>query len=121
MTDQNISNANKCPVVGRHTAGGSTSNQHWWPNQLNLKILNQNWESNKDELIQYIATAHHAPSTAKKDAKQWITGGMTLPYKYYTEGRLLDYAKKTEANLEHLNKSKELTLALNRIRNTKTD
>jgi len=24
-----------------HKAGGSTSNQHWWPNQLNLKILHQ--------------------------------------------------------------------------------
>ena len=28
---------NKCPVMGR-----SRSNQDWWPNQLNLKILNQN-------------------------------------------------------------------------------
>ena len=25
-----------------HTAIGTTSNQHWWPNQLNLKILHQN-------------------------------------------------------------------------------
>jgi catalase-peroxidase len=25
-----------------HTAVGSTANQHWWPNQLNLKILHQN-------------------------------------------------------------------------------
>ena len=35
----------KCPVLGgphRHTAVGTTSNQHWWPNQLNLKILHQN-------------------------------------------------------------------------------
>ncbi|WP_089717509.1 catalase/peroxidase HPI [Candidatus Entotheonella palauensis] len=35
----------KCPVLGganRHTAVGATSNQHWWPNQLNLKILHQN-------------------------------------------------------------------------------
>ncbi len=24
-----------------HTAVGSTANQHWWPNQLNLKILHQ--------------------------------------------------------------------------------
>ena len=36
---------NKCPVLGgphRHTAVGATANQHWWPNQLNLKILHQN-------------------------------------------------------------------------------
>ena len=35
----------KCPALGgthRHTAVGSMSNQHWWPNQLNLKILHQN-------------------------------------------------------------------------------
>ena len=35
----------KCPVLGgshRHTADGATANQHWWPNQLNLKILYQN-------------------------------------------------------------------------------
>jgi catalase-peroxidase len=29
----------QCPVP--HTAIGSTSNQDWWPNQLNLKILHQ--------------------------------------------------------------------------------
>ena len=35
----------KCPALGgphRHTAVGAMSNQHWWPNQLNLKILHQN-------------------------------------------------------------------------------
>ena len=31
----------KCPVTGSH-AVGAMSNQDWWPNQLNLKILNQN-------------------------------------------------------------------------------
>jgi catalase-peroxidase len=35
--------ASKCPVMGApHTAVGSTANQHWWPNQLNLRILRQN-------------------------------------------------------------------------------
>ena len=40
-----LSSESKCPVLGgahRHTAVGSTANQHWWPNQLNLKILHQN-------------------------------------------------------------------------------
>ena len=35
----------KCPVMHgahAHKATGSTANQHWWPNQLNLKILHQN-------------------------------------------------------------------------------
>ncbi|MCB9663832.1 MAG: catalase/peroxidase HPI [Alphaproteobacteria bacterium] len=35
----------KCPVMHgehRHHAGGSTANQHWWPKQVNLKILHGN-------------------------------------------------------------------------------
>ncbi len=38
-------NSSKCPVLGgthAHTAVGTTANQHWWPNQLNLKPLHQN-------------------------------------------------------------------------------
>ncbi len=35
-----------CPVMhgsnAAHTATGSTANQHWWPNQLSLKMLAQN-------------------------------------------------------------------------------
>ena len=41
----NRSGENKCPVVGGHhgqTAAMARSNRDWWPNQLNLKILQQN-------------------------------------------------------------------------------
>jgi catalase-peroxidase len=31
--------SNKCPFMGSQTAVGSTANQRWWPNQLNLKVL----------------------------------------------------------------------------------
>ncbi len=37
--------ASKCPVLGKTlmpAAGKGTSNQDWWPNQLNLDILRQN-------------------------------------------------------------------------------
>jgi catalase-peroxidase len=34
-----MSTESKCPF--HHTAGEGTSNQDWWPNQLNLKILSQ--------------------------------------------------------------------------------
>jgi len=40
-----MSDISKCPVMhgaNKAAASGSTSNQHWWPEQLNLKILNQN-------------------------------------------------------------------------------
>tara|TARA_R110000772_G_scaffold31902_15_gene78442 strand:+ start:525 stop:2723 length:2199 start_codon:yes stop_codon:yes gene_type:complete len=36
---------NKCPVmhsINSHKAAGTLANQHWWPNQLNLKMLHQN-------------------------------------------------------------------------------
>ena len=45
MDEGNMSGENKCPVSGGyhgHTAAGATSNRDWWPNQLNLKILQQN-------------------------------------------------------------------------------
>jgi len=34
----------RCPVVGtsQKQSNGGTSNQEWWPNQLNLKVLSQN-------------------------------------------------------------------------------
>ncbi|HNB11205.1 MAG TPA: catalase-peroxidase, partial [bacterium] len=34
-----MSEISKCPF---HAAGRGTSNQDWWPNQLNIKILHQN-------------------------------------------------------------------------------
>lgn len=40
-----MSEKGKCPVTGmtrQMMAGGGTTNRDWWPNQLNLKILNQN-------------------------------------------------------------------------------
>ncbi|MBN1410810.1 MAG: catalase/peroxidase HPI [Spirochaetales bacterium] len=45
MKGENImSEESKCPVTGKtkkQTAGSGTTNQDWWPNQLNLKILRQ--------------------------------------------------------------------------------
>jgi len=33
----------RCPVMAHpHAAAGSTANQHWWPNQLNLRPLGKN-------------------------------------------------------------------------------
>ena len=38
-----MNTATKCPVMSAaHQAVGATANQHWWPNQLNLRILRQN-------------------------------------------------------------------------------
>jgi catalase-peroxidase len=40
MIDKTVTNAGKCPVI--HTTTGAKSNRDWWPNQLNLKLLQQN-------------------------------------------------------------------------------
>ncbi len=40
-----MTNESKCPVMdGTHAykAAGTVANQHWWPDQLNLKMLHQN-------------------------------------------------------------------------------
>jgi catalase-peroxidase len=45
MDDSTQNVISKCPVMGtinRHTQAGAFSNSDWWPEQLNLKILNQN-------------------------------------------------------------------------------
>ena len=34
-----MDNEQKCPVTGK--AHGGTTNRDWWPNQLNLRILQQ--------------------------------------------------------------------------------
>ncbi len=42
---ENTEAAGKCPVLHGPTApmaGATTANQHWWPHQLNLRILRQN-------------------------------------------------------------------------------
>ena len=44
MDGNDTPKAGKCPVMhgASHIATGSTAKQHWWPNQLNLRILHQN-------------------------------------------------------------------------------
>jgi len=42
MTDQNTESASKCPMMGGSQARGTTANQHWFPNQLSLRMLDQN-------------------------------------------------------------------------------
>ena len=45
MNEMTTGSEGGCPVFGgshRQAAMGSTALQHWWPNQLNLKMLHQN-------------------------------------------------------------------------------
>ena len=45
MADHNTQSEGSCPFSGgarKHALAGAATNADWWPNQLNLKILNQN-------------------------------------------------------------------------------
>jgi len=43
VTTSDAPSAARCPVMhSDHLAVGITANQHWWPNQLNLRVLRQN-------------------------------------------------------------------------------
>ncbi len=45
MADTANASESRCPVMGGHrlpTSNAAVSNQQWWPNQLNLKMLHQN-------------------------------------------------------------------------------
>lgn len=47
MNDMTVDSKGKCPVIhgaNGFKAAGSSTNQKWWPNQLNLKVLHQNTE-----------------------------------------------------------------------------
>ncbi|HSJ35930.1 MAG TPA: catalase/peroxidase HPI [Acidimicrobiia bacterium] len=42
-TDEEDAPSARCPVLSNsHTASGSMANQHWWPEMLNLRLLNKN-------------------------------------------------------------------------------
>ena len=62
-----MGNEKKCPVTGRTSnsiAGGGTSNQDWWPNQLNLKMLHQH-----SQMSNPMGEAFNYPEEFKKLSK----------------------------------------------------
>lgn len=69
-------NASKCPFSGANTSMGSRSNQDWWPNQLNLKILHQNTPKSNpmDESFNYAEAFKSLDLNAlKKDIEKVMT------------------------------------------------
>ncbi len=70
-----MSDEGKCPFHS-HTAGGGTTNQDWWPNQLNLDILHQQ-SSKSDPLGEEFDYAEAFKSldleAVKKDLRELMT------------------------------------------------
>ncbi|PHS41991.1 MAG: catalase/peroxidase HPI [Robiginitomaculum sp.] len=64
-----MSESGKCPVMhgaNKHKSTGTTANQHWWPNQLNLKMLHQN-SAEGDPLSKKGKTFNYAKEFKKTD------------------------------------------------------
>ncbi|MEP3890492.1 MAG: catalase/peroxidase HPI [Hellea sp.] len=74
-----MSDISKCPVMhgaNKAAASGTTANQHWWPEQLNLKILNQN-SSNVNPMGEDFDYAEAFNSLDLKAVKKDLTDLMT--------------------------------------------
>lgn len=56
------------------------------------------------QLTEFVATAHHLPAVAIRNAKQWISKGCLKDYRNYTGPSLTRYSTKTSNNLAELNR-----------------
>jgi catalase-peroxidase len=89
MTDEKAleinDNAKTCPVMrgphAAHTAVGSAANEHWWPNQLSLRMLHQNSPASNpmgddfDYAAEFktldLAAVKHDLTTLMTDSQDW--------------------------------------------------
>lgn len=63
---------------------------------------NSSLKDNGDDLVQYIATAHHLPAVARGVARKWLNGGAKKDFKQYCGAHLGRYAGKTKSNYKAL-------------------
>ncbi len=117
MTDSSNPAVAKCPVMhgaNKGVATGSTANQHWWPNQLNLRILNQNapQASPMDEEFDYGAAFKRLDLSALKkdlthlmtDSQDWWPadyghyGGLFIRMAWHSAGTYRTYDGRGGAN-----------------------
>ena len=74
-----VASESKCPVphgVRNHTLGGATTNEQWWPNQVNVNILHQH-SSLSDPMDKNFNYAEEFKSldlkAVKKDLRELMT------------------------------------------------
>jgi hypothetical protein len=58
------------------------------------------WKSNKDNIVIYCAAAHHLPFYARKAIRNWLDNDAEDALEISCGENILDYAKKTRANLK---------------------
>ncbi|MBI2102555.1 hypothetical protein HYT55_01850 [Candidatus Woesearchaeota archaeon] len=67
--------------------------------QKNLeKHLETTAKRKDDDLVQFIATAHHLPGIAIRNARSWLTEGTKKDFSAYSKRKLRQYATKTKNN-----------------------
>jgi catalase-peroxidase len=79
MSDTAENSKGKCPVMhgaNKVTATGAIANHHWWPEQLNLKVLNQN-SSNVNPMDPNFSYAEAFQSLDLDELKKDLTELMT--------------------------------------------
>ncbi|MBN1386290.1 hypothetical protein JW968_04950 [Candidatus Woesearchaeota archaeon] len=67
-------------------------------NRSELATLSGVWSSNKDDIVKYIATAHHMPSHARKAARYWLSNRAENDFTVSCRSSIREYSEKTAAN-----------------------
>ena len=71
-------------------------------NNKQMDVLEAQYSSNMDDLVQFIATSHHAPSHGLTTAERWLDNGAKQDFSVSANNRILTYAKKSRENYEGL-------------------
>ena len=73
-------------------------------NVKEVKNLGKFHAKHQDEIVQFIAIAHHLPGPAIKGARHWMGSGMKKELQVSLKSPLRDYAHKTQGNPAYLYK-----------------
>jgi LysM repeat protein len=68
-----------------------------------FNTLWNNYANHKDDLVGYIATAHHRPGNAITAGRLWLANNCRYDFKRSCDGNILEYAKKTALNFKAMN------------------
>ena len=66
------------------------------------ETLKKKWKKNKDDIVKFVATAHHAPKYARQAAKRWLDNDAKLDFTVSCSDRIRGYSEKTNANFNEL-------------------
>lgn len=67
-------------------------------NKKQTQTLSKQWQSNMDDIVKYIATAHNNPRDARKASKCWLDNDTKSDYTQSCGPSIVNYSKKTNFN-----------------------